>query len=358
MAQAHIVVIGAGAVGGYVGGQLARAGEDVTIVDSWPEHIEQIRNSGLHLTGTQGDCTVRVNALHICDVQGLIVKPIDIAIVCTKAFDTAWAVMLVKPYLSPSGYVVSMQNGINENRIASVVGWGKTLGCVLNSIGVGVVGPGHVTRYRVPGDQKHVVFRIGEAHGRVTGRAKDLARILEAVDSATVTTNLWGERWSKLATNAMQMGILGATGLTKQEVNEWDKSRHLMVRAAAEAIGVGRALGYDIEPIVKVSLDDWVLAASGDGKCMQIVEQGLTAYLNRLTEAGRRERDSMGRDVMAGRRTEIDFINGLIAEQGEAAGMAVPVHRGLTSIIRRIERREIAPDRDHILPLCEPVNSW
>jgi len=135
MAHAHIVVIGAGAVGGYVGGHLTRAGQDVTIVDPWPEHIEQIRKNGLHLSGTQGDCTVRVNALHICDVQRLITKPVDIAMVCTKAFDTAWAVMLVKQYLSPSGYVVSMQNGINEDRIAAVVGWGKTVGCVLNTIG-------------------------------------------------------------------------------------------------------------------------------------------------------------------------------------------------------------------------------
>ncbi len=352
----HIVVIGAGAVGGYVGGQLARAGEDVTIVDPWPEHIEQIRKNGLHLSGTQGDCTVRVNALNVCDVQELITKPVDIAIVCTKAFDTAWAVTLVKQYLSASGYVVSMQNGINEDCVAAVVGWNKTVGCVLNTIGVGVVEPGHVTRYRMPGDAKHAVFLVGETHGLVTSRVKNLARCLEAVDSSTVTTNLWGERWTKLVTNAMQMGILGATGLTKQEVNAWDMSRNLMVRAAAEGISVGRALGYEIGPIVKVPPELWVSAASGDGDSVRIVEAGLTAYLNRLTDTGRRERDSMGRDAVAGRRTEVDFINGLIAVRGEEARVPVPVHRGLTSIIRRIERRELTPDRDNILPLCRPVS--
>lgn len=352
MAQPHIAVIGAGAVGGYVGGHLARAGEDVTVVDPWPEHIEQIRKSGIRLSGTQGEHTVRLNALNVCDVQRLIVKPIDIAIVCTKAFDTAWAVMLAKQYLSPSGYMVSMQNGMNEEQVAAVVGWGKTVGCVLNTIGVRMVGPGHVTRYRVPGGGGHAVFRVGEIHGRVSGRAKGLARRLEAVDSATVTTNLWGERWSKLTTNAMQMGILGATGLTKQEILEWEKSRNLLVRAAAEGILVGRALGYEIEPIIEVPLEHWVLAASGDEKSTRIVEQGLAVYLNRQTESGRLGRDSLGRDVMAGRRTEIDFINGLIALRGEQAGVAVPIHRGLTSIIRRIEQREITAHRDNILPLC------
>ena len=352
MAQAHIVFIGVGAVGGYISGQLARAGEDVTIVDPWPEHIEQIRKSGLRLSGTQGEHTVQMNALHICDVQQLIRKPIDIAIVCTKSFDTAWAVTLLKDYLSPSGYVVSMQNGINEDRIAAIVGWGKTVGCVLNTIGVRVVEPGHVARDRVPGGKTHNVFRVGEVHGRVTPRAQDLARRLEAVDSAVVTNNIWGERWSKLTINAMTMAVLGATGLNKQEVNEWDKSRNLKIRAGAEAIVVGRALGYEIEPIVKVPLDHWVAAASGDEKSKQLVEEGLAFDLSRLTESGRRQLDSLARDVKAGRRTEIDFLNGMIASRGEAIGLAVPIHRGLTSIIRRIERREITPNRDNILPLC------
>ncbi len=64
----------------------------MTLVDPWPRHVEQIRKNGLRLSGTQGDCTVRVDALHVGDVQKLIAKPVDIALVCTKAFDTAWAV--------------------------------------------------------------------------------------------------------------------------------------------------------------------------------------------------------------------------------------------------------------------------
>lgn len=357
MSKTHIAVIGAGAVGGYVGGRLARAGEEVTIIDAWPQHIAQIRKSGLRLSGTQGDRTVRINARDICDVQQLISRPVDIALICTKAFDTAWAVTLIRPYLSASGYVVCMQNGINEDSVAAVVGWNKTVGCVLNTIGVAVVEPGHVTRFRTPGDATHAVFIVGETDGTVSGRVQDLARILSAVDSATVTTNLRGERWTKLVTNAMQMGILGATGLTKEEVNQWNLSRSLMIRAAAEGISVGRALGYDIGPIVKASPEHWVAAASGDSASVRIVEAALTAYLNRLSADGRRERDSMGRDAIAGRRTEVDFINGLIAARGDEAGMPVPIHRGLTSIIRRIERRELTPCRDNILPLCPPPGS-
>jgi len=351
MKKPHIAIIGAGAVGGYVGGHLARAGEDVTLIDPWVDHIEAIKAGGVRVSGTQGDHVVRVNALHISDVQSLVRKPVDVAIIATKSFDTSWVARLIRDYLSPGGFVVSMQNSINEEIIAAVVGWDRTLGCVLNTIGVSTVGPGHLTRHRIPGGGESAVFRIGEVHGRTTRRATALASMLEAIDAATVTSNLWGERWGKLVTNAMQMGLLGATGLTNEEIVNWTHSRSLLIRAAAEGIAVGRAQGFDIAPIIKVPLDDWLRAASGDASALETVEEGLFAYLNRQTESGRRGHGSLGRDVLAGRRSEIDFLNGLIGVKGEQLGLAVPVHRALTSIVKRIERRELTPARENILAL-------
>jgi 2-dehydropantoate 2-reductase len=80
----------AGGVGAYVGGHLARAGEDVTLIDPWPEHIETMKHNGLNLSGTQGEHTVRVNALHPHEVQSLHKTPVDIAFICTKSYDTVW----------------------------------------------------------------------------------------------------------------------------------------------------------------------------------------------------------------------------------------------------------------------------
>jgi len=208
----HVVIVGAGAVGGYVGGHLARAGEDVALVDPWPVHVNAMRERGLRLTGTQGEHVVRVNAMHLTEVQGFARKPIDIAIICTKSFDTEWATAMIAQYLAPGGYVVSMQNSINEERIARVVGWDRTLGCIASTISVNLVEPGHIMRFQEPGGGKRTVFYVGEVHGRTTARASELARILSAVDNAKVTTNLWGERWTKLATNAITHGLLGALG--------------------------------------------------------------------------------------------------------------------------------------------------
>ena len=132
----HIVFVGAGAVGGYVGAHLARAGEDIALVDPWPEHVNTINRDGMRLGGSQGDHVVRVKVMHLHEVQSFVRKPIDIAIICTKSYDTEWAALMIRQYLKPQGFIVSMQNGVNEERIAGVAGWGKTVGCIISTISV------------------------------------------------------------------------------------------------------------------------------------------------------------------------------------------------------------------------------
>ena len=133
MADKRIVVVGAGAIGGYTGGNLAHNGFDVTLVDPWPEHIETIRKDGLSLEGITPEESVvaRPKTLHLTEVQKLAKeRPIDIAFVSMKSYDTEWATTMIRQYLSPTGYVVSLQNCINEERIAAIVGWGRTVGAI------------------------------------------------------------------------------------------------------------------------------------------------------------------------------------------------------------------------------------
>ena len=128
----RIAVVGVGALGGYVGGNLAHAGEDVTLIDFWPENIEAIRKRGLELDGVTPEekfTVTNAKTMHLTEMQALSrQKPIDIAFVSMKSYDTEWATTLIKQYLAPDGYVVSLQNCLNEERIAGVVGWGKTRG--------------------------------------------------------------------------------------------------------------------------------------------------------------------------------------------------------------------------------------
>lgn len=334
----RIVFMGAGAVGGYVGGHLARSGEDITLIDPWPEHIDYIKQNGIHLSGTQGDHVVRVKALHLHEVQSLSMEPVDIAFICTKSYDTEWATMMIKQYLMPGGFVVSLQNSINEERIANIVGWGKVVGCIVSTIGVDAIKAGHVVRTRQPGGSAYTVFRVGEVHGRITPRAQELAQMLTAVDSAKVTTNLWGERWSKLTQNSMVNGISACTGMKGKDMAAWETSRRVSIRLGGEAIRIGQALGYDLESIRGVPPETMVAASDGDPAALETVEGAMLADMKRMTEEGR---PSTGQDMLKGRRTEIDFINGLVVEKGKEVGIPAPTHAALTQMVKQVERGEL-----------------
>jgi 2-dehydropantoate 2-reductase len=347
----RIAIVGTGAVGGYAGAHMAQAGEDIVFIDFWPENVETIRANGLRVTHIRDvpELVVKVDALHITDVQALArQKPIDIAFVCVKSYDTAWATAMIAQYLAPTGFVVSLQNCMNESTVASVVGWGRTVGSIASSITVELCEPGHVRRAAGKSGARHTVFRVGEVHGRVTDRVKEVCRLVALSDSALVTTNLWGERWSKLVTNVMGNGLSACTGLRTKEIITDDTLRHFSSRLGSEAIRVGQALGYDLEEVLHLPPETIARAGEGDPEATRAVDE------HRLAEASRggaEHRPSMGQDMVKGRRTEIDFLNGFVAARGAEIGMLTPANTALTDIVTRVERGELKPDPKHIIDL-------
>jgi 2-dehydropantoate 2-reductase len=342
------VIVGAGAVGGYVGGYLSRAGEDVTLIDPWPAHVEHMRTHGLSLEGlSEEECfTTPVQAMHITDVQELVrTGPVDIAFVCMKSYDTEWATMLIRDYLAPAGYVVSLQNCINENRIAAIVGWGRTLGCIASQIAVELVEPGRVRRGVPRGGNKHTVFRVGEAHGGVTARAEEIAALLSLIDSSKATSNLWGERWSKLVANAMRNGLSAASGMSSNACDREPITRWICIRTAAEAVSVGLAQGYRLEKIYEATAEQWLAGADDGDTARPELEAKMEASAAKRAET---MRPSMGQDIFKGRRTEIDFINGLVVEKGAELGIATPVNRAMVDAVKRVEQGEVEPSLDNV----------
>jgi len=339
----RMVVVGAGAVGGYVGGHLHRLGHDITLLDFWPEHVEAIRRDGLRITGTTPEeaVTCRPPALHVTEAQGLRKQPpVDIAIVSVKSYDTEWATMLIRQYLAPGGFVLSLQNCLNEEKIASVVGWGRVVGAIASSISVNLWAPGQIKRTVPMGGAAHTVFRIGEPHGRMTDRVRALAEAFNGVDSAKATANLWGERWSKLVTNGMRNGVSAATGMTGRQIDANEAIRRFCLRLGAEAVRIGQALGYQLERIGGNDPERLALAGEGDAAALAEVEAKLIAGSNR--PGGDEARPSMGQDILKGRRTEIEEMNGFICASGEAIGYPAPAQRALMEAVHRVERGEVA----------------
>ena len=347
----RIAFIGAGAVGGYVGGHLARLGHDVTLIDAWPAHVEAVRAHGLELTGIEPsqNVSVPVPILHLTEVQSFArERPIDIAFVSVKSYDTVWATHLMAQYLAPGGFVVSLQNCINEAAIASVVGWGRTVGMIAGTYSGELWEAGKVRRTVPLGGTSRVVYAVGEVHGRVTPRVEALRAMMADIDSVAVTTNLWGERWSKLCVNVMRNGISAATGLSGNECDRDPDLRRFALRVGGEAVRIGQALGYALEPIQKIAPDALALAGEGDAAAVETAGATILATL----AAGQRsalQRPSMGQDILKGRRTEIDFINGFVVAEGAKAGLAAPANAALTEVVRRVERGEIPPRPENIL---------
>ena len=140
----------------------------------------------------------------------------------------------------------------NEERIANQVGWGKTVGMVASLISVDMFEAARIRRTVAKGGDKHTVFRVGEVHGRITKRVEELRDMVGRIDSAKTTTNLWGERWSKLCQNGMKNGVSAATGLTGADCDRNDAIRRFSIKLGGEAVRVGQALGYHIEKIGKM----------------------------------------------------------------------------------------------------------
>ena len=340
----RIGIIGAGAIGSVVGGMLTRAGHDVTLIDQWPEHVEKMRKDGLRLSGTCGDHVVRVKALHIYEAQS-IAEPFDAVFISVKSYDTEWATHLGLAYLKqPDGVVVDFQNGINDERVAAVAGRARCLGCVI-TIGAGMYEAGHAMRT----DAGAIGFKIGEHDGSDSPRARELARVLSDVAPAKVTTNLWGERWSKLTVNCMANPIAGLSGLGSAEVRSEPVPRKIAIHVAAEVIQVGRAAGHEVEPIYGIAAQRFVDAAAGRG--FEAVAAELAASAKFLTGG----RPSLLQDVMKRRRTEIDYLNGFVAGEGKRLGVKTPVNDAIVVEIHRHGVGTLRPDPKNLEPLLEAL---
>jgi len=327
---------------------MAHRGEDVTLIDAWPEHVEAIRKNGLSVRGMSPDehRTVQLRALHIADVQTLSrERPVDIAYIAVKSYDTVWATHMIRPYLAPNGFVVSLQNCINEERIAPIVGWGRVMGCIISLLAVELYAPGKIMRTVPMGGDRHTVFRVGEPHGRMTQRAEEVAAIMRSIDSSKVTANLWGERWSKLVVNSMRNGLSACTGLRGNDRDLREETRWVSIRLGSQAVRVGQALGFQLERML--GMEPATLALAGEGN-----KDALAEIVDILEEGAKKrsdeQRPSMAQDIAKGRRTETDFINGFIAERGREIGVPADVHAAINQIVQKVERGEIKPAPENV----------
>ncbi len=337
-----LLFIGAGAIGSYLGAFLSRAGNDVVLVDPWPEHVEAIKAKGIDVTGPHDAFNSKPAALHIYEAQSLDAD-FDIAFVSVKSRDTLWATHFISRFPGRDGYVVSAQNCWNDPIIASVVGVERSVGLIMSRIGVALTGPGSVTRGAARGSAGGpTVFRAGEHSGRITPRVEALAELLGCIDGAIATDNLWGERWAKLCQNSMGNPVGAMTGLGSGATASSPRGRLLSIRLASESAKVGLALGYNIPKFGGVDAGTWAAADRGD------VLEEVDGMLAAGASGGSDWRASMAQDVQKGRRSEIDYMNGHVVAMGRETSVPTPVSGAVVDIMHEIDTGTLEPSPGNI----------
>ena len=333
----RIAVLGAGAIGSSVAADLSAADHDVTVVDQWPAHVEAMKANGLQIRLPTEELRVEVNARHLCELAGLNPR-FDIVLLAAKCYDTRWMTELVRPYLSDEGVVVGMQNGMATDAIAEIVGPGRTLGCVVELSGE-IYEPGVVQRDTLPSG---TWFGLGELDGAMTERLEEIQALLSNVARVDTTGNIVGAKWTKLIANSMTMGPFGLLGLKNWEAKELPGMFEVSVRLGRESMAVGRALGFQLEPVFGLTAEEF--AGSSD-------DDLITAMKTLMAHVGKDSTTAPVHDHLKGRRSEMEYITGEVVRRGTEVRVPTPANTAVLQIDREINTgvRRMEPSNYEVL---------
>ena len=323
-----ITIVGAGAIGGTVGAFLTKAGYDVTLVDVVPEHVQAMNERGLRITGIRGDRLYPVKAVLADDLRG----PLGPTILCVKGHFTASAIEQIAPLLAPDGFVLSLQNGLNEEIIAAAVGAERTVGAFVH-FGADYIEPGLIQL-----GNEQTIF-IGELDGAVTPRAEALRDALSNVMPAEVTTNLWGFLWGKLVYGAMAF-LLSTVDAPVPEIIDNPLGMRLAQAASAEAYLVAKTQADKLENIGEYNPNAFAPGPDFDATSRAALQEMADAM-----RASIKQHMGIWRDLaVKKRKTEVDMQSAVIVAKGLENDIATPVNAAVLQVIHAIEAGERGMD--------------
>jgi 2-dehydropantoate 2-reductase len=326
-----ITIVGSGAIGGTTGAFLTAAGYDVTLVDVVPEHVRLMNDRGLHLTGVRGDRYYPVRAVLPQELHG----PLETVILSVKTHFTDAAMRQYGPMLAPDGYVVSLQNGLNEEIIARHVGAERTVGAFIH-FGADYLEPGLIQL-----GQEHDIF-IGELNGQITPRLRALQPVLSNVMPTHLTDNIWGYLWGKLVYGTMSF-VISIVDAPVPEVLANPLARRVARAAASETARVGAAQGYRLMPIGPFDPTDFLPGPGWEERADRSLDRVAEEMAHSI-----KQHTGVWRDLRVKRRpTEVDR-HSEVAARGEALGIATPLNRAIVSLVHEIERGERGMDWDNL----------
>ena len=296
-----VAVMGAGAVGCYYGGMLARAGHEVTLI-ARPQHVEAIEKSGLRMLTTTFDEQVRLGA----STKPMAVQGADLVLFCVKSTDTESAGAQILPYLSAEALVLCLQNGVdNADRLRTVLPQ-HTVAAAVVYVASEMPGPGYV-KHNGRGE-----LVIEPANSLFISSASVAQALTAAGVPTEISDNVRGALWAKLIINCAYNAVSAIAQLPYGKTVAGVGIRDVMRDVIAECLAVAKAEGVQV---------------AGD----------VNAAIHKIAETMPNQSSSTAQDLARGKRSEIDYLNGLIVQRGEALGIATPANRVLWALVKLME---------------------
>jgi 2-dehydropantoate 2-reductase len=304
----RFAILGSGAVGGYFGAKLARAGQDVTFV-ARGAHLEAIRSQGLEVRSAKlGDFTVKAAA----ESDTTRIGPVDVAIVSVKAYDNATALPMLKPLIGPETVVLTLQNGVDSvDEVAAVVGEGHVLGGT-TYVATALEGPGLIVQ---TGIHRSIIFgEVFRDAGGITPRVQALAGVLASADiHVTPVADARVPIWDKFVYLVAFSGFTGASRLAIGHIWKYPHVQEMFYAASREVAAVARAEG------VTISANRF---------------DTLREYMENLPGT---TRSSLLIDLEQGKRIEVEALQGAVVRRAQKLGVPVPIVSTLYAVLKAWE---------------------
>ena len=306
--QPQVAVLGAGAVGCYFGGMLARAGTRVTLI-ARQARTEAIQREGLFIDAVHFQGQVPVTA----SAEVSVVKSADVVLFCVKTVDTESAAQDLRPHLAPGALVISLQNGVdNVERIRSASGIEAVRAVVY--VAAEMTAPARV-KHSGRGD---LILAQEKDPERLT-RVQALAGLFEGAGvPCRISQQIEVEQWTKMVLNCAYNAISALARANYGAIAHNPPVHQVMRQAIMEAVAVARAAG--------VPMNDVDMQAAG----------------SKLGDAMSRATSSTAQDIVRGKPTEIDSLNGYITRRGKELGVPTPVNQTLHALVKLLEASTVA----------------
>jgi 2-dehydropantoate 2-reductase len=234
--------------------------------------------------------------------------------------------------------LVGLQNGMNDEAIAAIVGKERTLGCVVE-LSAEVFTPGLVQRNTT---RKSTWFGFGELDGSYTARLREIEALMSCTAKISLTPNITGAKWTKLVNSSMILSVFGMLGLQSWQATDIPEVFKVCIRVGRETMAVGAALGYQLEPIFGFTAEQMM------GSDDETVEKLLRAVLGHLGPNARKARGVVLQDYLKGRQTEVECLTGVVVEKGRTVDVPTPANDAVLYVNQQIRAGALKPEAANI----------